>query len=95
MGIEGIPLNWWNIHALKVIGAKLGGLVDIAKETLDRSFLTFAKIRVSGFNNGFLPSVLEMPWGSHYVMLGIFPLYDKWGPIPFGSGSSLGPAFRR
>ena len=95
VGIEGIPLNWWNIHALKVIGAKLGGLVDIAKETLDRSFLTFAKIRVSGFSNGFLPSVLEMPWGSHFVMLGIFPLNDKRGTIPFGSGTSLGPAFRR
>ena len=34
VGIEGIPLNWWNIHAFKVIGAKLGGVVEIAKVLL-------------------------------------------------------------
>ena len=95
VGIEGIPLNWWNIHALKVIGAKLGGMLEIDKETLDRSFLTYAKIRVSGFKDGFLPSVLEMPWGSHFVMLGIFPLNDKRVSLPPGSGRALGPAFRR
>ena len=45
VGIEGIPLNWWNLHTLKLIGAKLG-VVEIAKETLDCSFLNYAKIRV-------------------------------------------------
>ena len=88
VGIEGIPLNWWNIHALKVIGAKLGGILEIVKETMDRSFLTYAKIRVPGFTNRFLPSVLEMPWGLDFVMLGILPLNN-------GGGSSLGSAFRR
>ena len=53
VGIEGIPLNWWNLHALKVIGSKLGGVLEIAKETLERSFLTYAKVRVAGFGNGF------------------------------------------
>ena len=46
MEIEGIPLNWWNIHVFKVIGLKLGGVLEIAKETLDFSFLNYAKIRV-------------------------------------------------
>ena len=44
VGVEGIPLNWWNIHALKVIDAKLGGVVEIAKETLDCSYISYAKI---------------------------------------------------
>ena len=95
VGIEGIPLNWWNIHAIKVIGAKLGGVIEIAKETLDRSFLTYAKIRVSGFYNGFLPSILELPRGSDSVMLGIFPLYDNGASSSVGSGRTLGLAFRR
>ena len=94
VGIEGIPLNWWNIHALKAIGAKLG-VMEIAKETIDLTFLAYAKLRVSGFNNGFLPSVLEMPRGSDSVFLGIFPLIDKQIPVLNGSCRALGPAFRR
>ena len=43
-GIEGIPLNWWNVHVFKVIGANVGGVLEIAKETLDFSFLNYAKI---------------------------------------------------
>ena len=73
-GIEGIPLNWWNIHVLKVIGAKLGGLLEIDKETTAFSVLNFAKIRAKGFTYGFLPSVLELPRGSDTIMLGAFPL---------------------
>ena len=46
VGIEGIPLNWWNIHVFKVIGAKLGGFLEIDKETIAFSFLNYAKIRV-------------------------------------------------
>lgn len=44
MGIEGLPINWWNIHLMRIIGSMLGGLVDVAKETLDFSFLRYAKI---------------------------------------------------
>ena len=95
VGIEGIPLNWWNIHALKVIGAKLGGVLEIAKETLDCSFLTYAKIRVFGLSSGFLPSVLEMPWRSDSVMLGVFPLNDKWVFFQGGTGRALGSTFMR
>ena len=95
VGIEGIPLNWWNVHVLRVIGTKLGGVLEIAEETLQRSFLTYAKIRVSGLSSGFLPSVLELPWGSDIVMLGIFPLIDGQPSYSVGSGRALGPAFRR
>ena len=68
VGIEGIPLNWWNFHVFKVIGAKVKGLLKIDKETIDFSFINYAKIRVKGFNTGFLPFVLEMPRGSDTVM---------------------------
>ena len=78
-----------------MIGAKLGGVLEIAKETLERSFLTYAKIRVSGFSSGFLPSVLEMPRGSDFVMLGIFPLNDNRTSSSVASGRALGPTFRR
>ena len=95
MGVEGIPLNWWNIHVFKVIGAKLGGVLEIAKVTLDFSFLNYAKIRVKGFRNGFLPSVLEMPRGSDMVILGIFPLMERHSSPLVGTRRALGPAFRR
>ena len=91
-GIEGIPLNWWNIHVFKVIGAKLGGLLEIDKETTAFSVLNFAKIRAKGFTYGFLPSVLELPRGSDTIMLGVFPLDEILSPP---SAIALGPAFRR
>ena len=92
VGIEGAPLNWWNIHVFKVIGAKLGGLMEIDKETIDLSFLNYAKIRVKGFSNGFLPSILQLPRGSDTVMLGVFPLE---GRLSLPSARALGPDFRR
>ena len=58
-------------------------------------FLILLKLEFKGFSNGFLPSVLEMPRGSDFVMLGIFPLMEKQ-PLSFtGSCRSLAPAFRR
>ncbi|PON63801.1 hypothetical protein TorRG33x02_275110 [Trema orientale] len=28
VGVDGLPLNWWNKHVLKVLGSKLGGLLE-------------------------------------------------------------------
>ncbi|PON62721.1 hypothetical protein PanWU01x14_136330 [Parasponia andersonii] len=30
VGVTGAPLQWWNKHVFKVIGYKLGGLLDVA-----------------------------------------------------------------
>ncbi|EXC11724.1 hypothetical protein L484_020777 [Morus notabilis] len=44
--IEGLPLNLWNAHAFKIIGEACGGLLEIAKDIVDQSFLLLAKIKV-------------------------------------------------
>lgn len=52
IGIEGLPLNLWNCHVLKLIGDTCGGLfLVIVEETLNQSFLLYGKIikkRISG-----------------------------------------------
>lgn len=35
IGVEGLPLNLWNVHAFKVTCEACGGLLEVAKETLD------------------------------------------------------------
>ncbi|EXC34342.1 hypothetical protein L484_006697 [Morus notabilis] len=42
-------------------GDACGGLLEVAKETLDQSFLKFAKIKIRGFREGLMPPVLEVP----------------------------------
>lgn len=61
--VEVVPLDWWNRHMFKVIGEKLGGLIEVAFKTVTLGFTCFAKLRVRGPPNGFLPAVLELPRG--------------------------------
>lgn len=81
VGIDGLPPSWWNRHALKVIGNKLGGLVEIADETRDLTFLSFARIKVRGLSDGFIPSYIVLPNGSDSVTLGVFTLNDNLEPL--------------
>ena len=54
IGVEGLPLNLWNLDTFKSIGQTCGGLVEVTKETLDQSFLLYAKLKVKGYKKGFL-----------------------------------------
>ncbi|EXB42372.1 hypothetical protein L484_021964 [Morus notabilis] len=46
IGIEGLMLNLWNYHTLKVIGDACEGLLEIAKDTLNQMFLSSSTLIV-------------------------------------------------
>lgn len=74
IGIEGLPRNLWNIHAFKVIGEACRGLLEVAKEALDHSFLLFTKIKIRGLKEGLTPHVLEVCCQGERIHLGLFNL---------------------
>lgn len=74
IGLEGIPLNLWNIHAFKIIGEVCGGLLEVTEETLNKSFLRFAKLKVKGLANGLMNPLMELPCGGVTLHIGIFSL---------------------
>ena len=88
IGIEGLPFELWNSQSLKDIGVKLGGLIETAKETIDLSFLQFAKIRCKGFVSGLIEP--ELALGS-FVHLRLFnlgaPVKSSSSATPPGYGS--------
>lgn len=55
IGIEGLPLNLWNIHVFKVIGERCGGLIDVDKCTIEKKLLSHAKVQLRGSTKGFIP----------------------------------------
>ena len=85
IGIEGLPLNMWNIHVFKIIGKSLGGLLDVAPETTSLSFLKFAKIKVGGLEDGFVDPILEILCQGLRVSLGIFAISN---PMKYSEGRS-------
>ena len=74
IGIEGLPINMWNIHVSKVIGKSLGGLLEVAPKTRSLKFLKYAKIKVGGLEGGFMDPILEIFCQGLRVSLGIFSI---------------------
>lgn len=74
IGIEGLPFDLWNIHALKTIGNLCGGIIKVAQETLDLSDTRFAKIQVKGRKDELLSPLLELPFGEVQILVGLFNL---------------------
>ena len=72
--MEGIPLNFWNYHVFKIIGDFCGGLLEIAEETLNKTFLRFAKLKVKGAANGFMHPLMEVPCEGITIHVSIFSL---------------------
>ena len=64
VGIQGLPINLWNFHVFKVIGQKIGGLLDVASCTANLSFLPYAIVQLRGNKGGFIQENLEIfCWG--------------------------------
>lgn len=60
IGIEGLPLNLWSMDTFQKIGEACGGLLEVAEDTIQKSFLLYAKIKVKGYTNGFLYPIAEI-----------------------------------
>ncbi|KAF4346355.1 hypothetical protein F8388_005466 [Cannabis sativa] len=48
IGIEGLPLHLWNMKTMWRIGALCGGLLDIEKDTAEKSFLHHLRLKLEG-----------------------------------------------
>ena len=79
IGIEGLPILMWNFHVFKVIGDACGGFLEIAEETNNKTFLGYAKIKVKGFENGFMNPVIEILCEGEQVCLGAFAIRGEEG----------------
>ena len=79
IGIEGLPLNMWNIHVFKVIGEACGGFLEVAEQTKNKSYLGYAKLKVKGFENGMMNPVIEILCEGEKVCLGAFSIRDQHG----------------
>lgn len=84
IGVEGLPLNLWNMETFKKLGDACGGLMEVALETMIQSFLLFAKIKVKGFAIGFIHPIAEIPCENEHIHVGLFSI----------EGSSVSKEFR-
>ena len=60
IGIKGIPLIMWNVHVFKIIREACGGLLEVAEETKNKSYLGYEKLKVKGFESGLMNSMIEI-----------------------------------
>ena len=61
----------WNIHAFKAIGKTCGGLLEVAEETRNKTFLGYAKMKVKGFKSGLMNLIVEVNCEGEKVCLGL------------------------
>lgn len=74
IGVEGLSLNLWNVETFKKIGDACGGLLEVAPETMNQSFLLYAKLKVKGFSSGFVYPIAEIPCEDEVIHVGLFSL---------------------
>ena len=56
----------------KITGEAYGGLLEVAEETKDKSHLSYAKLKVKGFDSGLMHPVIELPCEGERLCLGVF-----------------------
>ena len=64
----------WNMDTFKKIGEACGGLLEVALETVNQSFLRFVKLKVKGFYNGFLHPIAKIQNDKETIHVGLFSL---------------------
>ena len=74
IGVQGLSLNLWNLETFVKIGEGCGGLIEVAPEPLDMSFLIFVKLEVKGFLNSFLNSTAEFQSDNETIQVRLFSL---------------------
>ena len=79
IGIEGLPLMMWNIHVFTEIGEACGGLLEVAEETMNKTFLGYAKMKVKGFVTGLMNPIVEIICEGEKVCLGAFAVRGPKG----------------
>ncbi|KAF4376808.1 hypothetical protein F8388_025679 [Cannabis sativa] len=78
IGIERLPLHLWNMKTMRRIGALCGGLLDIEKDTTEKSFLHHLRLKLEGNEHGFVPALISFHNEGLEISLKLFKLND-WG----------------
>ncbi|KAF4394947.1 hypothetical protein F8388_017675 [Cannabis sativa] len=78
MGVEGLPLNLWNIKFMGKIGELCGGLLDVEKDTAEKTFLHHLRLKLGGDEDGFVPKSIRLHYQGSELFLKLFKLND-WG----------------
>ncbi|KAF4400600.1 hypothetical protein G4B88_023393 [Cannabis sativa] len=60
MGVEELPLNLWNIKFMGKIGELCGGLLDVEKDTAEKTFLHHLRLKLGGDEDGFVPKSIRI-----------------------------------
>ena len=81
IGIEGIPLIMWNIHIFKVTRDACGVLLEVVEETMNKSFLGYAKLKVKGFGSGLMSLVIKILCEVENICLGAFSIRGPEGGV--------------
>ncbi|KAF4358419.1 hypothetical protein F8388_018283 [Cannabis sativa] len=76
IGVKGLPLNLWNMKAMRKIGALCGGLIDVEKDTAEMNFLHHLRIKLEGDSKGFVPELLNLELEKSVIKLELFKLND-------------------
>ena len=65
----------------RVIGEACGGLLEVAEETMKKSYLGYEKIRIKGFEAGWMNPVIEILCEGEKVSLGAFSIRGLKGGV--------------
>ncbi|KAK9131569.1 hypothetical protein Sjap_012056 [Stephania japonica] len=72
IGIDGLPLELWSRASFESIGNLCGGLMEVAPETTDLSFLCVAKLKLKGWNDGFISENLSINVHGRLIQVRLF-----------------------
>ncbi|KAF4347723.1 hypothetical protein G4B88_007369 [Cannabis sativa] len=78
IGVEGVPLNLWNLEIMGKIGDLCGGLLDVEKDTAEKNFLHHMRLKLRGDEQGFINNSILLRHGAVEFSLKLFKLND-WG----------------
>ncbi|KAF4383628.1 hypothetical protein F8388_014128 [Cannabis sativa] len=76
IGVQGLPLNLWNMKTFKKIGERCGGLLDVDKVTAEASLLSHMRLQLMGDEFGFIPETITLSHGNLRFELKFFKLND-------------------
>ncbi|ONI14438.1 hypothetical protein PRUPE_4G281000 [Prunus persica] len=74
IGINGLPMHWWNKEFFQRIGLECGGLLQVDQRTENYLYLFEARIKTRKNFIGFLPEILTLTEGTESYHVKIRPI---------------------
>ncbi|GMP84160.1 hypothetical protein CsSME_00037788 [Camellia sinensis var. sinensis] len=74
-----LPFTLWNEKVFHYLGKKYGGLLEVDRRTVSLENLFEVRLKVRGFDSGFLPVCMEIKEGDRSSMVRLKPLSKSVG----------------